>query len=191
MRIVRIVRYQSCALRSTSNFFTSVAQADTGGAVAPREHLEFYRVDQSGPTKRILIPAVALLTVGPPMVLFSAALRKFPGSTAIGVVGAALMIAGLVIGFSGLGMLMLDDRYLAVVQGGLLVHLGKEETFIAWEDVAAIRCEGTDLVVVPREAASPAHLRVPFSKKRLPEISARLEEWRRRDAWNLAPLPPP
>ncbi|HWL86610.1 MAG TPA: hypothetical protein VNO21_12455, partial [Polyangiaceae bacterium] len=104
--------------------------------MAPREHLEFYRVDQSGPTKRILIPAVALLTVGPPMVLFSAALRKFPGSTAIGVVGAALMIAGLVIGFSGLGMLMLDDRYLAVVQGGLLVHLGKEETFIAWEDVA-------------------------------------------------------
>ena len=158
------------------------------------EYLEFYRVDQSGPTKRILIPAVALLTVGPPMVLFSAALRKFPGSVAIGVAGAALMIAGLVIGFFGIGMLMLDDRYLAVVEGGLLVHLGKEETFFAWDSLQAIRCEGEALVVVPREPSEPgesAALRFPFSKKSLPEIAARLEEWRRRDAWNLAPLPPP
>lgn len=171
-----------------------------------REHLEFYRVDQSGPTKRILIPAVALLTVGPPMVLFSAALRKFPHSTAIGVAGAALMIAGLVIGFVGIGSLMFDDRYLAVVEGGLLVHLGKDETFYAWESLEAIRHEGTWLVVVPRplpEGDSPAtashaapragtdSLRFPLSKKKVAEIAARLEEWRRRDAWNLAPPPGP
>ncbi|WP_394837654.1 hypothetical protein LVJ94_12165 [Pendulispora rubella] len=173
-----------------------------------REHLEFYRVDQSGPTKRILIPALVLLTVGPPMVLFSAAVRKFPHSTAIGVLGAALMIAGLVIGFFGIGMLMFDDRYLAVVEGGLLVHLGNEETFFAWDSLEAIRHEGAVLVVVPRplavpeggnssatgmgpHAASGESLRFPLSKSKVAEIAARLEEWRRRDAWNLAPPPAP
>ncbi|WP_394848169.1 hypothetical protein LZC95_11970 [Pendulispora brunnea] len=161
-----------------------------------REHLEFYRVDQSGPTKRILLPALALLTVGPPMVLFSAAVRKFPHSTAIGVLGAALMIAGLVIGFLGIGMLMFDDRYLAVVEGGLLVHLGKEETFFAWDSLEAIRHEGALLVVVPRSlpegtSTDAGSLRFPLSKSKVAEIAARLEEWRRRDAWNLAPPPPP
>ncbi len=104
-----------------------------------REHLEFYRVDQSKPTWRILVVAVSLLTVGPPMVLFSAALHKFHGSVAIGVAGAALMIAGLVIGFAGIGLLMFDDRYIAVVEGGVLVHIGKEETFFPWDAIVAIR----------------------------------------------------
>jgi hypothetical protein len=146
------------------------------------------------------------------MVLFSAAVRKFPHSTAIGVTGAALLIAGLVIGFAGIGSLMFDDRYLAVVEGGLLVHLGKDETFYTWESLEAIRHEGTWLVVVPRPLAlaplegggSPSasasqvesqagagSLRFPLSKKRVAEIAARLEEWRRRDAWNLAPPPGP
>ncbi|WP_394826851.1 hypothetical protein [Pendulispora albinea] len=173
-----------------------------------REHLEFYRVDQSGPTKRILIPAIALLTVGPPMVIFSAAAKKFPSSGTVGAFGAALMIAGLVTGFLGIALLMLDDRYVAVVAGGILVHLDKEETFFPWEALQGIRCEGAILLLILREAEPAAsaaagapvgaaasgqsvrELRLPFSKARVPQIAARLEEWRRRDAWNLAPLPP-
>jgi hypothetical protein len=155
--------------------------------VSPREHLEFYRVDQSKPTKRILIPAVLLLTVGPPMILVSAALKKFPGSSAMGVVGAALMIAGLVVGFAGIAMLMLDDRYLAVVEGGVLIHLGKEESFFSWDSLEKIHAEEGDLVLTVREQDP---FRFPFSPDRLAEIASRLEDWRRKASWNLAPPPP-
>lgn len=169
----------------------------------PREHLEFYRVDQTRPTKRILGAAVLLLTVGPPLILIAAAPRSFPTPPGTGVLGAALMMAGLVVGFSGIALLMTDERYLAVVEGGLLVHWGKDEAFFAWDTLEAIRCEGDTLVLAVRGAGldpagaprlsvpTPDMLRLRLSKEQLEVLAPRLEEWRRKASWNLAPLPPP
>ena len=154
------------------------------------------------PTRRILTTAVLTQTVAP-MVLVSATPKHFQAPPWLGICGAALMMAGLVIGFSGIALLMADDRYVAVVEGGLLVHLGAEEAFFAWDTLGVIRCEedtlvlsvraaGTDRAGEPRRSMpTPEMLRFRFSRERLEEIVARLEDWRRKASWNLAPLPPP
>jgi hypothetical protein len=151
----------------------------------PRAYVEFYRADQSGAVRRILLPALALLTVGPPLVLVSATMKQVEHHEVLGFVGALLMVLGLVIGFSGITALLLDDRYLAVVEDGLIVHVTKEDVFYAWDDLAQVRCEGHALVLLPRNSAEP--VLVPFSKATIAEIAVRLEDWRRKSAWNLAP----
>lgn len=154
-------------------------------AVAVREYKEFFRVDTTGQVRRTLVPAVSLLTLGPPMVLYSAALRKFPGSHLMGTLGAALMIAGLVIGFAGIAVMLLEDRFVAVAQDGLVVHLSaSNETFFAWDDIASIHAEGAELVLVPKGKDAQ---RVPFTKKSAQVVAERLDDWRRKSAWNLAP----
>jgi hypothetical protein len=151
----------------------------------PRAYLEFYRIDQGGAVWRIFVPSVALLTVGPPLVLFSATMKQIEHHEWLGFLGALLMLIGLVIGISGLASLLLDDRYLAVVEEGLVVHVTKEEVLYAWDDLVEVRCEGNTLVLVPRNSGAP--VLVPFSKTTLADITPRLEEWRRKSAWNLAP----
>ncbi len=151
----------------------------------PRAYLEFYRADQSGAVRRILLPALLLLTVGPPLVLVSATMKQTAHHEVLGFLGALLMMLGLVIGFSGIASLLLDDRYLAVVEDGLIVHVTKEDVFYAWADLEHVRCEGSALVLLPRNTSEP--VLVPFSKRTIAEIAVRLEEWRRKSAWNLAP----
>lgn len=155
----------------------------TGGP-EDRSYIEFYRVDSAAAVRRFLIPAVLLLTVGPPLILFSATMKQMPGHGAFGFLGAALMMSGLVTGFGGIATLLFDDRYVAVAERGLVVHLGKEETFYAWDDLGPIACEGGALVLSPKDAAAVS---IPFSKGRIDAIAARLEDWRRKSAWNLEP----
>ena len=152
-----------------------------------RSYVEFYRADSSAAVRRYLVPAVLLLTVGPPLILFSATMKQMPGHFVFGFIGAALMMCGLVTGFGGIATLLLDDRYVAVAEEGLVVHLGKEESFYAWDDLAGIACEGGALVISPKGGAAVS---IPFSKARAQktsEIATRLEDWRRKSAWNLAP----
>jgi hypothetical protein len=148
------------------------------------EYLEFFRVDPSRAVRRILLPSVLLLTVGPPLVLFSATMKQMPGHAVFGFIGAALMMCGLLTGFGGIATMILEDRYVAVTEKGLVVHLGRDESFHAWDDLTAIRCDRTHLILEPR-AGSP--VRVPFASPTLDKIAERLEDWRRKAAWNLAP----
>lgn len=148
-------------------------------------YLEFFRIDQAGAVWRIFLPSVVLLTVGPPLVLVSATMKQINHHEWIGFVGALLMLVGLVVGISGLASLLLDDRFLGVVQEGLVVHVTKDEVFYAWADLEHVHAEGSSLVLVPRHDGEP--VRVPFSKRTLTDVATRLEEWRRKSAWNLAP----
>ena len=150
------------------------------------EYLEFFRVDQSKAVRRFLIPAVLLLTVGPPLILFSATMKQIRGHGVLGFIGAALMMCGLVTGFGGIATLIFDDRYLAVTERGLVIHLGQDDTFHAWEDLVAIRAAG-DALVLEQKSGPP--ISVPFPSATLAQIADRLDDWRRKSAWNLAPSP--
>lgn len=152
----------------------------------PRRYHEFFRVDQVPAFRRVLLPAVLLLTVGPPLVLVSATMKQVHGHEVLGFLGALLMFGGLLLGFVGIGVLLLEDRYVAVAADGLVVHVGREETFHPWASIAALRAEDHHLVVELHDAPP---LRLPFGKADLSRIVARLEDWRRKAAWNLAPTP--
>ncbi len=153
---------------------------------APPVLREFFRVDQVASFRRVLLPAVLLLTVGPPLILFSATMKQVRGHEVLGFLGALLTLLGLLTGFVGTGLLLGDDRYVGVRDDGLVVHIGREETFHPWEALSAIRGEDGDLVI---ELTQGARVRLPFGKKDLPHVVERLEDWRRKSAWNLAPDP--
>ena len=150
----------------------------------PRDgaRLDFFRVDRSGPTKRLLALAVVLVCIG--MFLIGAHLvsRLESGSShTITLVGGLLLATGLILGFGAMAMMLFENVYLQIKTDGLLLHENGKETSIAWSDLEAVENE-MPFVVLKRTGTDPVRW---FAGKDAAKVRDQVEEARRKAAHGL------
>ncbi|MBK6698205.1 MAG: hypothetical protein IPG50_39380 [Myxococcales bacterium] len=104
-----------------------------------RDYLEFYRLDVSRASRRVLIPATALVAFGSLFVCVAAA--RIPISAprgTVGLVGAVTVLFGLVLGFGGMARLLAYDGFIGFTRDGVHVRDGRRDEFVAWGDIESV-----------------------------------------------------
>ncbi|MEO8874514.1 MAG: hypothetical protein ABI461_02915 [Polyangiaceae bacterium] len=137
---------------------------------------------------RILVPAAIFVFFGAPAVCVGAATRGQNGDRLlIGVVGAIILISGLLLGFLGMARLVGEDEYIAIAADGVVLKMKSGETFHAWSTIAAIKSETSALLFQMDDDAQSIRLDGKFGGLTSNDLAARLEDWRRKAGWNLKP----
>jgi len=98
--------------------------------------VDFFRVDRSGATKRLLAVAGLLVLVG--MTTIGAHLvRRLPADLAhtVTLAGGLTLASGLILGFGAMAMLLFENVYLLIREEGLLLHENGKEISIPWSDL--------------------------------------------------------
>jgi hypothetical protein len=160
--------------------------------------IDFFRVDRSGPTRRLLVAAVLMVTCGATAV-GAHLVKRLPVdvSHTVSLVGGITMIAGLVMAFGAMAMILFENVYLAIEDEGLLLHDDGRDTRIPWEKLVEVHVDPKGFVEL-RRADHPA-LRW-FAGKSSKDVAARLLEAKRKAAHGLlragstppvTPAPPP
>ena len=119
--------------------------------------VDFFRVDRSGATRRLLIIAGGLVTAGATTIgaHLVSNFAEGPGR-ALTLLGGVVTLAGLVLGFGTMAMMLFENVYLLIKEEGLLLHDNGNETTVPWpelEEAALDEKEG--FVVFRRKGASP------------------------------------
>lgn len=131
----------------------SVTEPTPNAEERPREYIEFYRLDLSANTRRILIPSATLVTIGFFPVCFAGAHMAMPWGIdvprdLVGFVGGAIVLVGLVMGFGGMGRLLFREAFVGVTREGLHVRAEGRDEFVNWDELRAIRGEPSALELV-------------------------------------------
>ena len=155
---------------------------------APREYIEFYRLDLSSATRGILIPAASLISVGSLFVCVAAARFRISIGVPrdlIGFFGASVVLVGLVMGFGGMARLLFREGFVGLTLDGIHVRFEARDDFVPWGDLDAIRCDarGRNLELVLRDASSVLLPAVSGPKGLL--VRDRIEHLRRKASLNL------
>jgi hypothetical protein len=141
--------------------------------------IDFFRVDRSGATKRLLAVAGVLVSTG--MTSIGAHLvHRISAETAhtITLVGGLLLAVGLILGFGAMAMLLFENVYLLIRVDGVLCHENGKETTIPWADLDEIRLDGEPGVVVfVRKAEGPVRW---FAGRTAKEIHDRVADAKRK-----------
>ncbi len=155
---------------------------------APREYLEFYRLDLSAATRAILVPAGFFIALGAPFVCVAAA--RIPIGVdvprdLVGFLGAGSVLVGLVMGFGGMGRLLLHEGFVGVTLDGIHVRAERRDEFVPWSEVRAVRlaedARTVELVLDDERIVTLPHV----SAAKGGAVDARLEELRRKASLNL------
>ena len=152
----------------------------------PTPGVDFFRVDRSAPTYRILALCAVAIMVG--VLGIGAHLVHRIGADAahvISVAGGVSVLAGLVVGFGSMAVMLFENAYLAIKDEGVIVHDNGKETTIAWDDLAAIEVEERVFVALRRQGAPPIRF---HAGKAAPDITAKVEEAKRKAAHGLLKL---
>lgn len=134
----------------------------------PTPGIDFFRVDRTAPTRRLLVVAGTLILVG--MTAIGAHLvHRIPIETAhfVTLVGGLATAAGLVLGFGSMAMMLFENVYLAIEEKGLLVHDNGKETRIAWEELSGVEAEPRGFVALKRSEGDPVRFHAGGESKRL------------------------
>lgn len=145
----------------------------------PTAGIDFFRVDRSKSTRKILTVAGAFILVG--MTLASAHLvsRLEPGTAHLVSLGGGLLtISGLILGFGAMAMLLFENAYLLIQKEGLLLHENGKETMLRWTDLDTMTLDAPSGVIV----FAPARGKVVrwFAGKNAKEVLAKIEEAKRK-----------
>jgi hypothetical protein len=173
---------------------------DVSSAESPREYIEFYRLDLSSATRRVLVPAALLVAFGSGFVCVAGACLPITVDVPrdlVGFFGAACVLVGLIMGFGGMARLLRSDGFVGLTLEGIHVRVERRDEFVRWDDVGEIRAGGpgkgdgrgrgratgqsVDLVL--RDARSIALPNVSGPKGVV--IRDRLEHLRRKASLNL------
>lgn len=158
--------------------------------MAEREYLEFYRIDVSAPMRRVLIPSVLLVMSGASMVCFSAAVHGSQLWKPItGFLGAVGILTGLLSAIVGMSRLLREDAYVGVVEDGLVIRSKGErgnEIFLSWDDVTRVAFDSGVVVLELREGPR-VRLDPLLPPAKMADLALRLEDWRRKSPYKLAP----
>jgi hypothetical protein len=141
--------------------------------------VDFFRVDRSGATRRLLIIAGLLVAIGATSIGAHLVSRLTPDlAHLVSLVGGLTVIVGLILGFGAMAMLLFENVYLLIRQDGLLCHENGKETTIAWGELEGVSLEeATGVLVFRRHDAEPVRW---FAGKTAKDIHARIEDAKRK-----------
>ena len=145
-----------------------------------RAGVDFFRVDRSGTTTRLLVTGVVLVAVGA-SAIGAHLMHRLPASLShlISLVGGITAVGGLVTAFGALAMMLFENVYMSLREDGLLIHDNGKETSVPWEEL--------EEVVVGDDAKGFVELRRReketlrwFAGAAAKDVGARVEEARRK-----------
>jgi hypothetical protein len=141
--------------------------------------VDFFRVDRSGATKRLLVLSSLLVAAGGTAVGAHLVSRLAAVGHVVSLVGSVTMLGGLVLGFGTMATMIFEDVWLAIREEGLLVHDNGRETVIAWDDLASIGASPGGYVLLERAGADAVRWYAGASAR---HVAARIEAARRKAA---------
>jgi hypothetical protein len=160
---------------------------DATAAASRGACLELFRVDASPRAWMFLGPAAVMIMAGAMGVCtVFVSHGPFARSDWYAIVGAACMLAGLLLAIVVSVPMFTHDEYLAALEGGILWRLDREEGFYAWPEVRSVTWDATrGAVVVSRAEGTPIEVTRPFGRATGDVVAARLEDFRRKASFNL------
>ena len=101
--------------------------------------VDFFRVDRSGTTTKLLVSGVVLVMTGA-SAIGAHLMHRFPESVShlISLAGGISVIGGLVTAFGALGMMLFENVYMTIRDDGLLIHDNGKETAVPWEELTEV-----------------------------------------------------
>lgn len=145
--------------------------------------VDFFRVDRSGSTRRLLVVGGVMVTGGVTAVGAHLVHRVAADvSHLVTLAGGASMVAGLVMAFGALAMMLFEDVHLSIRDDGLLLHDNGRETVVPWEELTKVVVDPKGFVELRR--ADKEALRW-FAGKAAPDVASRIEEAKRKAAHGL------
>jgi hypothetical protein len=141
--------------------------------------VDFFRIDRSGPTRRLLSIAGVLVTVGATAIGAHLVHRISPElGHVVSLAGGVTVVAGLILGFGAMAMLVFENVYLLLREDGVLCHDNGKETTIPWDDLERVVIEEREGFVV-FERTGGARIRW-FAGKTARHLAAKIEEAKRK-----------
>jgi hypothetical protein len=141
--------------------------------------VDFFRVDRSGATTRLLVVAGALVVVGA-TAIGSHLVHRLEDRTSrvVSLLGGMTVVAGLILGFGAMAMLLFENVYLLIREDGVLCHDNGKETAIRWSDLDDVKLDAAPgFVVLNQRNAEPLRW---FAGKNAKVVQARIEESKRK-----------
>lgn len=148
--------------------------------------VDFFRVDRSGATRRLLLIAGVLVAVGVTS-MGAHLVHRLPPDTRrlVTLAGGGMTLMGLILGFGAMAMLLFENVYLLIREDGVLCHENGKDTVIAWEELAQATLEdGTGYVVLERKGSDPVRW---FAGENARVLRERVEDARRKALHGLSP----
>lgn len=145
----------------------------------PTPGVDFWRVDRSGPTRRLLVFGVIMVAAGASTV-GAHLVRRLPESLShtISLVGGVTMLAGLVMAFGALAMMLFENVYISIEDKRLLFHDNGKETAVEWDGLDGVEVDGkTGFLVVKRAGAEAVRW---YAGKPAKDIAAKIQEAKRK-----------
>lgn len=146
--------------------------------------VDFFRIDRSTATKRLLAAGIVMVAAGASSV-GAHLIRRLPASTShiVSLIGGVTMLAGLVLAFGALAMMLLEDVYLTIEDGGLLLHDNGRETRIPWDELTEVTTSSrSGFVELCRKDKDVVHW---YAGKIAGEVANRIREAKRKAAHGL------
>jgi hypothetical protein len=143
----------------------------------PTYGVDFFRVDRSGSTKRLLVVAVTMVTLGASSVGAHLVARiDATVGHAISLGGGVMLLAGLVLGFGAMAMMLFENVYLVIEEPALLLHDNGKETRLPWSELGTIDVDG-GFVVLRRKNGDAVRW---FAGKGAAELRGKIDDARRK-----------
>jgi hypothetical protein len=122
-----------------------------------RAGVDFFRVDRSGKTTKLLVSGVVLVATGA-SAIGAHLMHRLPDSVShlLSLAGGIAAVGGLVTAFGALAMMLFENVYMSIRDDGLLIHDNGKETTVPWdelEEVVVLETEG--LVELRRRHQDP------------------------------------
>jgi hypothetical protein len=135
-----------------------------------------------------LVPATVLISLGALGVCMAFVTHGpfAPYAGTITVLGAAAILAGLVLSIFVARPVLTHDEYVAALETGLLLKVDAEEKFFVWGEVEAVRWDATRAgVIIRMREGETIVIAKPFGRAKGDEVATKLDEVRRKAAFQL------
>ena len=146
--------------------------------------VDFFRVDRSGSTRRLLVLAGLLVTSGATSIGAHLVRRIDPEvGHLVSLAGGLVVVLGLILGFGAMAMLLFENVYLLIRDEGLVCHENGKETTIAWSELSGVTLDAQPgFVVLERGDEEPLRW---FAGSSAPDVQARIKESKRKGLHGL------
>ncbi len=141
--------------------------------------VDFFRVDRSGATRRLLVIAGVLVALGATSIGAHLVSRLTPSTgRLVSLLGGAVTLAGLILGFGAMAMLLFENVYLLIREDGVFCHDNGKETIVPWTDLERCVLDAVPgFVVFERKDGPPVRW---FAGANAKELHACVENARRK-----------